>query len=91
MVRPLRVPVGGIELDFVRRAALAGGSSVHPSGSTLRLLYLQAANPGRVLTRDEIQGVFWAPGCVPTSNSVDRLVYDLRRALGARGPAAPHR
>jgi len=84
LVRPRPVRVGGVELDFVRRAALVGGSRVHLSGSALSLLYLLAANAGRVLTRTEIQGALWAPGRKLAGNSVDRLVLQLRRGLGDR-------
>jgi two-component system, OmpR family, response regulator RstA len=82
LVRPRPIRVAGVELDFVRRAAMVGGTEVHLSGSALGLLYLLGANAGRVLTRDEIQGALWARDRLPASNVVDRLVSQLRRALG---------
>lgn len=85
-MRPRTIPVGGVELDFVRRAVRLGSADVHLSGSVLSLLYLLAANAGRVLTRGEIEGALWAPGSVLVGNSVDRLVHRLRRGLGDSWP-----
>jgi two-component system response regulator RstA len=51
------------------------------NGSTLSLLYLLVANAGRVLTREEIQDALWRSDRMPTSNSVDRMILQLRRRL----------
>jgi DNA-binding response OmpR family regulator len=86
--RPLSLPppirVGPLELDVLRRAVRVGGV-VHPlTGSTLGLLYLLAANAGRVLTREEIAGAL-QPDRPPASNAVDRMVLLLRRRLDVAG------
>jgi two-component system alkaline phosphatase synthesis response regulator PhoP len=45
------------------------------------LLYLLAANAGRVLTRDEIMGYLWGTDFIAESNVVDRHVRNLRTKL----------
>jgi DNA-binding response OmpR family regulator len=45
------------------------------------LLYLLAANAGRLLTRDEILNYLWGVDYVAESNVVDRHIRNLRNKL----------
>jgi DNA-binding response OmpR family regulator len=45
------------------------------------LLYLLAANAGRVVTRDQILDVLWGTDYVAESNIVDRHMRNLRISL----------
>ena len=47
----------------------------------LSLLYLLAANAGRVISRDEIFDAVWGPDFIAESNIVDRHIRSLRAKL----------
>ena len=53
------ISLGQLEIDIVKRAARAGGSELQLTPLELGLLYLLAADPGRVLTREEILDTLW--------------------------------
>src|ERR1051325_5855702 len=46
------IRLGEIELDILHRLVRAGSSELHLTGLEQSLLYLLAASPGRVVTRD---------------------------------------
>jgi len=78
------VPVlrlGELEVDIVQRRARVGASELHLTGLEQSLLYLLAANVGRVLTREEILDALWGADFVSESNVVDRHVRALRAKL----------
>src|SRR5688572_5177387 len=53
------IKVGELEIDILNREVRAGTSVIHLSGLEQALLYLLAANAGKVLSRDEIMDVLW--------------------------------
>src|SRR6266540_5441117 len=53
-LRPV-VRLGDLEIDILHRTVRAGSSELHLTALEQSLLYLLAANAGRVLTREEIQ------------------------------------
>ena len=59
----------------------AGTSELHLTGLEQSLLYLLAANAGRVMTREEILDNLWGVDFVADSNVVDRHVRHLRVQL----------
>lgn len=76
------IRVGGLEIDLLRRRAQVDGHDLHLTPLEVSLLYLLAANAGRVLTRDEILDHVWSDGDAAGSNVVDRHVRNLRAKLG---------
>jgi hypothetical protein len=50
------------------------------------LLYLLAANAGRVVTREEVMDTLWGVDYVAQSNIVDRLIRNLRARSLASHP-----
>ena len=58
-----------------------GGHELHLTALEQSLLYLLAANAGRLLTRDEILDHLWGVDYVAESNVVDRHVRNLRAKL----------
>ena len=82
---PLRfspvIKMGEIEIDILNRKIRAGTSDLHLTPLEQSLLYLLAANAGRVLTRDEIMDALWGTDYVAESNTVDRHVRNLRAKL----------
>lgn len=59
----------------------AGGSTLHLTGIDQALLYVLAANAGRVVSRDDILNAVWGPDFVAESNIVDRHIRVLRAKL----------
>ena len=75
------VTLGELEIDILHRRVLAGSSEIHLTGLEQSLLYLLAANAGRVVTRDEILDALWGVDFVTESNVVDRHIRNLRAKL----------
>ena len=59
----------------------SGTSELQLSSLEQSLLYLLAANAGRVVTREEILDTLWGVDYVAESNVVDRQIRNLRARL----------
>lgn len=83
VVHPLQptLYLGEIEIDILKRHARVGMDEVDLSGTELSMLYLLAANAGRVMSRDEILDTIWGTDFISESNLVDRHVERLRAKL----------
>ncbi|GAC1527731.1 MAG: response regulator transcription factor [Chloroflexota bacterium] len=75
------IRLGELEIDILNRRVRAGTSDLHLTPLEQNLLYLLAANAGRVLTRDEILDSLFGVDYVADSNVVDRHVRNLRAKL----------
>jgi two-component system, OmpR family, response regulator RegX3 len=75
------VRVGELEIDIFNRRVRAGTSELHLTPLEQSLLYLLAANAGRLLTRDEIMDHLWGSDYIADSNVVDRHIRNLRAKL----------
>lgn len=75
------IKIGEIEIDILNRKIRAGTSDLHLTPLEQSLLYLLAANAGRILTRDEIMDALWGVDYVAESNTVDRHIRNLRAKL----------
>ncbi len=73
--------VGDLDFDIMTRSVRAGGHELHLTIAEMTLLYLFAANPGEVLSRDIIADHLWGPDRDLGSNVVDVHVRNLRRKL----------
>jgi two-component system alkaline phosphatase synthesis response regulator PhoP len=73
--------LGDLEIDILNRRVRAGDRELHLTSLEQSLLYLLAANAGRVLTRDEILNYLWGADYVAESNVVDRHIRNLRLKL----------
>ena len=73
--------LGELEIDILHRRVRAGSSELHLTGLEQSLLYLLAANAGRVVTRDEILDALWGVDYAAESNVVDRHIRNLRAKL----------
>ena len=79
------ITLGELEIDVVKRVVRAGASDMRLTPMEVGLLYLLAANPGRVLTRDEILDTLWGTDNGAESNVVDQHVRNLRARLQTDG------
>lgn len=75
------IRIGELEIDILQRRVRAGSSELHLTGLEQSLLYLLAANAGRVVTRDEILDALWGVDYAAESNVVDRHIRNLRAKL----------
>ena len=73
--------LGEIEIDILQRLVRAGTSELHLTGLEQSLLYLLAANAGRVVTRDEILDALWGVDYMAQSNVIDGHIRNLRAKL----------
>jgi DNA-binding response OmpR family regulator len=73
--------LGELEIDILNRSVRVGGHDLHLTSLEQSLLYLLAANAGRLLTRDEILDHLWGVDFISESNVVDRHVRNLRAKL----------
>ena len=75
------IRLGELEIDILNRRVRAGSSELHLTPLEQNLLYLLAANAGRLLTRDEILDALWGVDYLADSNVVDRHIRNLRAKL----------
>lgn len=75
------ITVHELEIDIVNRRVRLASSDLKLTPLQESLLYLLAANAGRVVTREEILDTLWGADYVPESNVVDRQVRNLRARL----------
>jgi two-component system, OmpR family, response regulator RegX3 len=75
------IKVGELEIDILKRTVRTGTSELHLTSLEQALLYLLAANAGRVVTREEILDTLWGVDYVAESNVVDRQIRNLRTRL----------
>lgn len=73
--------LGELEIDILNRSVRAAGAELQLTALDQSLLYLLAANAGRVMSRDEILDHLWGIDFVAESNVVDRHVRNLRVKL----------
>jgi DNA-binding response OmpR family regulator len=75
------IKLGELEIDILNRTVRAGSSELHLTSLEQSLLYLLAANAGRVVSREEILDTLWGVDYVAESNVVDRQIRNLRARL----------
>jgi DNA-binding response OmpR family regulator len=75
------IKVGELEINILDRHVKAGSSELHLTSVEQSLLYLLAANAGRLLTRNDIMDALWGTDYVAESNVVDRHIRNLRAKL----------
>jgi DNA-binding winged helix-turn-helix (wHTH) protein len=78
-----------LEIDILNRTVRAGSAPLHMTSLEQSLLYLLAANAGRVVTCEEILDTLWGVDYVADSNVVDRQIRNLRARL-RHDPRQPH-
>jgi len=75
------IRVGELEINILDRTVRTGTSELHLTSLEQSLLYLLAANAGRIVTREEILDTLWGTDYVAESNVVDRQIRNLRARL----------
>lgn len=87
-VLPAKVTIGELILDFALRKVTKGGQEIELSPTEYRLLHCLAANAGRAMTPEEIQGKVWGPEYREHYEGLRTFVHRLRQKL-ERDPEHP--
>jgi DNA-binding response OmpR family regulator len=77
-----KIRLDGLEVDLIEQRVRAGGKDLSLTPIQQTLLYLLAANAGKVLSREELLTSIWGGEFEIESNVVDRHVRELRVKLG---------
>jgi DNA-binding response OmpR family regulator len=75
------IKLGELEVDILHRRVRSGAGELHLTTLEQSLLYLLAANAGRLVTREQILDNLWGLDYAAESNVIDRHVRNLRRKL----------
>src|SRR4051812_36992815 len=70
---------GTVTMDLAARTARCGSRPLPLSPTGFALLRHFLSHPGRVFSREQLQGVVWGAGCPNDPRSIDVNVYRLRR------------
>ena len=71
--------LGAATIDFDKHSVLVDGEELHLTKLELDLLRYFAENPGRVLSREELQQNVWKLRDYPNRRMVDNFIMRLRR------------
>ena len=71
--------LGDATVDFSSHEAKAGGQELHLTQLEFDLLRYFASNPGRTLSRQELQAEVWKLENYPNTRMVDNFIVRLRR------------
>jgi DNA-binding response OmpR family regulator len=82
------VRIGAVDVDFDAHEARRGDEPVHLTRLELELLRYFVENPGRVLSRQELQENVWKLAAYPNSRMVDNFILRLRKQFEP-DPAQP--
>lgn len=77
-----KIRLGALEVDLVEQRVRVGGKDLSLTPIQQTLLYLLAANTGKVLSREELLSSIWGGEFEIESNVVDRHIRELRVKLG---------
>jgi DNA-binding response OmpR family regulator len=80
---PAPAEIGTLRLDPVRRAVRDGSNEAPLTPTEFRLLSALAAQPGAVITRENLVRAAWPEGAIVYDNTLDQYVARLRRKLRA--------
>jgi two-component system KDP operon response regulator KdpE len=76
-----RVKLDSLDVDLLEQRVRVDGRSLTLTALQQTLLYLLAANAGKVLSREVILETIWGPDFEAESNVVDRHIRELRVKL----------
>jgi DNA-binding response OmpR family regulator len=80
-----RLRIGELEIDTVSRQVRLHGEPVHLSKKEFALLRALAADPRRVLTREELLRGVWGFRVLGSTRTLDSHASRLRKKLGVHG------
>ena len=78
---PVKLQLGGVEVDFERQRVQRGGKCVSLTAKEFGMLRLLAEHRGQPITREQFLDVVWGYGAFPTTRTVDNHIASLRTKL----------
>lgn len=85
---PVKLTLGGTEIDLARQTASCGGRELHLTAKEFAMLRLLAGAEGEPVTRERFLDVVWGCTAFPTTRTVDNHIASLRAKL-EKNPEAP--
>jgi DNA-binding response OmpR family regulator len=82
---PDRAEAGGVVVDLDARTVVVGGNEIEATETELRLLALLVKNCGRAVSRESLFEEVWGYSPDLGSNSLEVLVYRIRKKLEPYG------
>jgi DNA-binding response OmpR family regulator len=76
-----RFTIGGMEVAVDELRGYRDSRAVELSPRDVKLLRLFAANPGKVISRDELFDAGWGMDYLPSSRSLDQFISQLRKKI----------
>jgi DNA-binding response OmpR family regulator len=77
-----KIKLDSLEVDLIEQAVRVQGRDLELTPIQQTLLYLLAANAGKILSREELLASIWGSEFEIESNVVDRHIRELRVKLG---------
>ena len=77
-----RLNVGDVTLDPAAHTVQCSGQVIEVSGKEYALLHKFMENPGRLLTKDQLESSLYAWGESISSNAVEVYIHGLRKKIG---------
>jgi len=74
--------VGDVTLDPAAHTVQCSGQVIEVSGKEYALLHKFMENPGRLLTKDQLESSLYAWGESISSNAVEVYIHGLRKKIG---------
>jgi TolB-like protein/Flp pilus assembly protein TadD len=79
---PGRLRFGVFELDLRARELTKNGRRIRLQGQPIQLLSMLVQNPGKLVTREELQSRLWPETVVDFDHGVNKAISKIREALG---------
>jgi DNA-binding response OmpR family regulator len=86
--QPLKLNLGGVEIDLARQTAMRGAKPVRLTAKEFAMLRLLASAEGEPVTRAKFLDAVWGYTAFPTTRTVDNHIASLRGKIEAN-PEAP--
>jgi DNA-binding response OmpR family regulator len=80
---PLKLNLGGVEIDLARQTATRGANPVHLTAKEFAMLRLLAGAEGGPVTREKFLDAVWGYTAFPTTRTVDNHIASLRGKIEA--------
>lgn len=77
-----KISIGDLSIDMEKREVKKSGKSLQLTFKEFELLYILAANAGKVFSRDELLSKLWSDNYLTETRVIDMHITALRKKLG---------
>lgn len=76
------ISIGDLLIDLEKREVIKSGRHIHLTFKEFELLYILAANAGKVFSRDELLSKLWSDNYLTETRVIDMHIASLRKKIG---------